>query len=215
MAGYIYIPVPTPEMLEFARAWQEGQLEKQNGQPEESKKEPYEILRNYESGWRKGAVRKFGFGVLRNVTHNDKVYILAHGATLGSRDIGVNRGATRGNGVNEWVGGMYKGYSPKALANVLKKEGLPEQFQDLRVFACGSAIIPPAGAVLSFAQELALAMRVLGYNQIRVTGYMGNVRPSYAIRQISGQPGNYTEGPHKGVEIGSQIFRASEHKVVF
>jgi len=208
MPDYIYIPVPTPEMLEFARTWQEGQQQKGKAR--------YEILRNYDSGWRKGAVRKLGFGVLRKVTPDDKVYILAHGARLGATDIGAKRGAVkiRENGVDKWDGGIKKGYTPKALADVLSSEGLTRQFRHLRVFACGSAIVAP-GAEITFAQELAQELRKLGYTDIQVAGYRGNVKTSYVYRQVSGHPGQFTEGQHKGVDTGSHIFRAKDHREIY
>lgn len=208
MAGYIYIPVPTPEMLNFAREWQAGRQLKG--------KQPYAILRNYERGWRKGAKRKLGFGVLRNVTSADKVYILAHGSSQGPKDIGAERDVRLQN-VNgeEKMVGNYKGYTPEQLANVIDSEGLPKDFIDLRVFACGSAKIPPDALIFSFAHALALLLRNRGFNQIRVTGYPGNVWTSYTNRQIAGKAGMYTEKPHKGITIDAEIYRAKAHKVVY
>jgi hypothetical protein len=206
MAGYIYIPAPTPEMREFAKDWQDGQRRKG--------KTPYVILQNYDSGWRKGFLRAIGRGVLRNVQAADKLYILAHGAALGSRFIGAERGAVK-QGTN-WVGGTLKKYSPDRLAQVMKDEGLKTGFQDLRVFACGSALIKANSAMtISFAGGLKNALVALGYANIRVTGYQGSVRSSYSVRQVPGQMGQYTAGEHKGVEIGGQIYPADTHKVVF
>lgn len=209
MAGYIFIPVATPEMLEFAHNWQQGQQEKG--------KTPYQILHSAESGWQKGARQKLGLGALKCVTAADKVYILAHGAALGSSAIGACRGGEKvaAFGSDQWQGGTLKSYTAAALARLLEKEGLAKHNMDVRVFACGSGNTP-ATATRSFAEELALELRALGYpNGLRVTGYLGSVRSSYSIRQIPHQMGSYTPGHHKGVEIGGEIFPASTHKVVF
>ena len=129
MAGYIYLPVPTTEMLEFAKDWQDGQRAKG--------KTPYQVLKNFQSGWRKGAVRGLGFGVLRNVTAADKLYILAHGNSLGSVKIGAKRGATRAG--LRWTGGTAKKYDSDELAEVLQAEGLTTGFG---TFASSLAAVP-------------------------------------------------------------------------
>src|ERR1700749_3318754 len=85
MAGFIYFPVATEEMIDFAIDWQNGQ--KARGWV------PYPILKNYESGWRKGFVRGIGRGVLRGLSAQDKLFILCHGASEGSSKIGAERGA--------------------------------------------------------------------------------------------------------------------------
>ncbi|HET9646440.1 MAG TPA: hypothetical protein VFP68_24475 [Burkholderiaceae bacterium] len=195
-------------MLEFAETWREGQRAKG--------KTPYELLYNENSGWLKGTRLGLGLGVLKKVTAADKVYIVCHGNPNGSRNIGANRGATRQSsaGIDQWEGGTLKQYDAAGLANLLNREGLPLQFIDLRVFACGSGVVPD-GSAESFAQGLAQAMRALGYRSIRVTGYLGAVRSSYAIRQVPNQLGEYTDDRHKGVEINGEILPAHTHKVVF
>jgi len=210
MASYIYIPVATPEMFNFAVDWQQGQIRKG--------KQPYQILSNNESGLFKGIKRKCKLGVLRNVCVGDKVYILAHGHGSGSSAIGARREATKVKslGVDNWEGGTLKKYTPQALAKVLKDEGLRQGFQDLRVFACGSANIPPKErATASFAQGLAESLRDLGYNSIRVTGYQGMVKTSYAHRSLAARSDQYSPDKHKGVVIGGQILPASTKRVVF
>jgi hypothetical protein len=211
MAGYIFIPVPTPEMLEFAQDWDAGRLAKG--------KQPYTVLRNhFDSGPGKGLARGLGYGVLRNVTSGDKLYILAHGHSLGSTAIGVRRGAKKVIVLAKpsWTGGTMKQYGPDELAAVLEKEGLVKSFVDLRVFACGSANVPAApGVTASFAQGLRDAMRALGYNSVRVTGYEGALRTSYAQQHDPDNFGKFTTSEHKGVEIGGEIFPASTRKIVF
>jgi|GEM_PF-1798019 len=207
MAGYIYLPVATQEMIDFAKDWQNGQTAR--GWV------PYPILKNYESGWRKGFVRGIGRGVLRGLSAQDKLFILCHGASRGSSKIGAERGAKQvyKKGVPEWEGGVMKAYDPDELAVVTEKEGLLKSFVDLRMFACGSALIPATQAK-SFAERYALAMGALGYNHLRVTGYLGAVRSSYATRQV-GMTG-YTQNTHKGVELqDGGIERAANHILVF
>src|SRR5262249_21448385 len=115
MAGYIYLPVPTQEMLNFARDLQPVQIEKG--------KIPYKILHNYETGSLKCILRNSGRGVLRNVVASDKLYVLAHGASKGCRRIGADRGATKvfEAGVEKWEGGVMKSYTPAELDTVIQK----------------------------------------------------------------------------------------------
>ncbi|MGR6838868.1 hypothetical protein ACU5DF_07020 [Aliivibrio wodanis] len=210
MTSYIYIPVATPEMCAFAEDWQQGQIAKG--------KQPYQILSNCESGILKGIKRKAKLGVLRDVSVSDKVYILAHGHGLGSSAIGARRGAKKELklGIENWQGGDLKKYTPLDLAEVLKDEGLRTGFQDLRVFACGSANVPPKeGCTSSFAQGLAEALRECGYNSIKVTGYQGMVKTSYAHRTIAPMSSQFSADKHKGVVIGNQILPASTKRVVF
>ena len=210
MSSYIYIPVATPEMYAFAEDWQQGQIAKG--------KQPYQILSNYEGGILKGIKRKAKLGVLRDVSVSDKIYILAHGHGLGSSAIGARRGAEKELkfGINNWKGGVLKKYTPSELAEILKDEGLRFGFQDLRVFACGSANIPPKeGSTSSFAQGLAGALRERGYNGIKVTGYQGMVKTSYAHRTIASMSSQFSADKHKGVVIGSQILPASTKRIIF
>jgi hypothetical protein len=164
MPGYIYLPVPTQEMLNFADQFRDSQ----NTQG----KERYSILHNYESGWRKGFTRAIGLGVLRNVAAKDKLYVISHGATMGSRFTGARRGAEQQG--NEWKGGEYKKYSPAQLAQVIHKEGLTTSFVRLYLFICGSGLVP-ANQAKSFAEGLATELGGLGYGHIRVVGYLGEV----------------------------------------
>jgi hypothetical protein len=205
MAGYIYLPVATQEMVGFAKDWQAGQ--KARGFV------PYEILKNYEAGWRKGFVRGVGRGVLRNLSAQDKLFVLCHGKARGSNQIGVARGAKLEikAGVGEWEGGRMKAYDPTQLALVTQKEGLLKSFVDLRLFICGSAVTP-AGQGQSFAQRYAVAMGILEYAHLRVTGYLGSVRSDYAQRNLGT---GLTPETHKGVEINGSVQRAANHTLVF
>jgi hypothetical protein len=218
MAGYIFIPVPTPEMIEFAQSWAAGRNAKLANN---ANKQPYQVLCNDNGG--KGYRRQNGLGVLRKLATADKLYILAHGHSLGSVAIGAARGAKRRqqpSGKVEWVGGKLKKYSADELAKLLEDEGLGKTFIDLRVYACGSAIAPTPpgqhpGTTVAFADGLKNAMKARGYNSISVTGYEGALESGYSERHEKGASGQWTKEPHKGVEIKSEWFPAKSHSVVF
>jgi len=208
MAGYIYLPVPTQEMLGFAKDWQVGQ--RAQGFV------PYEILKNYEAGWRKGFVRGIGRGVLRGLSAQDKLFVLCHGRAGGSGEIGAERGAKRAKSAGDhWVGGVMKSYTPAGLALAMKKEELLKSFIDLRMFVCGSAVVP-TGQAQSFAERYALEMGALGYKHLWVTGYLGSVRTNYAPRAL-GRGDGVTPTAHKGVEVRAtgRVERAANHTLVF
>ncbi|MBW5812513.1 MULTISPECIES: hypothetical protein [Yersinia] len=207
MSGYIYLPIPTQEMHDFCDFWTLGQKEKG--------KTPYRILENKHSGVVKKAFRYFD-GVLSNVNPFDKVYILIHGDAFGSSYIGASLGAKKVmvRGSEEWTGGTLKKYSPIELAQLLKKESLPLNFVDLRLYACGSGLIPKKeGITASFAQRLANELRNIGYINIKVTGYLGTLQSVYSIRQLS--PDTVTDTMHKGVYLDYSLKPASLGKIIF
>ncbi|EEJ9029295.1 hypothetical protein TL99_004537 [Salmonella enterica subsp. enterica] len=208
MSGYIYIPVPTPEMITCAKEWVSGQRDKG--------KTPYKILLNPRTGVVKDIYRKFS-GVLSEIHAQNKLYIIIHGAERGSSYVGASRGAvcTLQNGINEWSGGTLKKYIPEEFARHLFKERLTLDFKDLRLFACGSGLIPNKKDIdACFAARLATSMRMLGYSNIQVTGYLGSVTTFYGTRQL--RNGNYTESSHKGVTTSDGfVIPASMAKVTF
>jgi hypothetical protein len=204
MAGYIYLPVPTQEFFEHAKKWTNGLLEKG--------KVPHKLLYNYEQGWRKGFTRRIGLGVLRNVANTDKLYIICHGAGQGSRKIGGERGGTFDG--REWSGGVMKAYTAEQLAKVIESEGLAKSFIDLRVFACGSGLVPPVeGETRSFAEKLKISLVRLGYSRIEVTGYLGSIYANYSNRRLGMV--DYTPDIHKGVIVNGVVWPTSSKKVVF
>ena len=174
MAGitYLYLPVGTAEMLEFANEWN-ADLKTRN-QPE------CPIISNSSSGGSKVMRRLFGNGLLNLIGTSDTLFVIAHGAANGSRQIGAERGATKqynARGILEWDGGQMKSWTAEAFAKHLQKEGLRSDFVDLRLFACGSGLTPET-AKIPFAEALFRALRKLAYARIEVTGYLGATRTS-------------------------------------
>lgn len=210
MSTYIYLPVDTEEMRKLGEDWTSGQKEKG--------KTPYEILT-------RSHTLKNGFGLfgnaLRKVTNSDKLYILAHGYmhrhNSGAVSIGARVGARETrmeNGLTRWQGGKDKQYEPAALAQLLKKEGLPLNFFDLRVFSCGSGLSPDSGEItVSFAQRLADELRNIGYMNISVTGYQGTLQAAYGTRYLNED--EFSSEQHKGILMNGQYKRASLGHIVF
>lgn len=199
MPGYIFLPVPTEQMLEEARYWTQGQ--------EDKGKVPYEVLHNSHSEGLGKAVSRFtSGGCLKGVPADSKLYILLHGAgEPDSRFIGAKR-----------ANGEDKKYTPKEMAALLTKEGLTKQIQAVNVYACGSGMagteMPP------WAERLKLEMNLLGFRDIRVGGYTADVKTSYIYRYIAALTGAvFSDSTHKGAydeKIGGEI-RASATKVIF
>lgn len=209
MPGYIFLPVPSQEMLGIAQDWVEGQ--KAKGKP------GYGILRNYyQEGWKKGALRDIEYGALRNVAANDKLYVMLHGGAMGSKSVGAARGGMNvsPNAAPKWEGGVMKEYTPEGLAKVIEREGLITSFVDLRMYACGSGLMPE-GEAKSFAERLQNALYDRDYKLVRVTGYLGSVKTSYVERLEKGSVDKRTPASHKGIATKDGYFRPKDFKVVF
>ncbi|HWE00359.1 MAG TPA: hypothetical protein VG345_15015 [Bryobacteraceae bacterium] len=195
MAGYIFVPVPTTEMLKFAKQWTDGQTDKG--------KTAYRLLYSVDVGLTKAYRRHFGAGlltggagVLRAVAATDKLYVLTHGNSKGSSRIGEDR-----------ADGTEKYYTPDGFARTLEQEGLIKSFVDLRLYVCGSATVPK-GQSASFAERLKASMRARGYVHLSVTGYHGSVYTEYSSDGKSDEK-------HKITQIGANLMRASTQKVTF
>ena len=105
--GFIFVPIPTPEMEEFVAQWHAGRRQ--------NHKAPYTVLRTPDTGLAKLYRRRHGLGVLRFLQHTDKLYVLAHAYApvrgTGAVAIGNARGANKvftERGQSEWVGGKNK-----------------------------------------------------------------------------------------------------------
>jgi hypothetical protein len=198
---YLYLPVGSPEMTEFADNWNEDL--RQAGKPE------CPVISNESKGGLKVARRLFGGGLLKLVGTTDTLYVITHGAAEGSRYIGADRQVTRvyKYGVPRWEGvnDSEKKWTPEQFAKHLEKEGLGKGFRDLRLFACGSGLTPKS-AKMPFAQALFRALRQAGYAQIEVTGYLGATR----TRGANGTPA--VEFRHGG---GYELVPAAEYTIRF
>jgi hypothetical protein len=187
MSAFIFVLIQNQEAKNDIQAWQKG-LQRKG-------KEAYEVLMNlFPSGPGKGFSRHLGFRCLAKLRPSDKLYVYSHfDGTPGAR-IGTDR--------ND---GSTKSYSATELAALLENEGLPKSFLDLRLYACETGLGDEP-----FALRLKNALVERGYRHIGVTGYLGEVRPSYAFRQTP--DGDYTDQEHKGIDINGYIFRASSFR---
>jgi len=155
LATYIFLPIPTQDLLRYAEKWNKGRIDKG--------KQPYHLL--FHHGINKNIRRTLGMGVLQRVASGDKLYVLAHGH--------VNRKV-----ICAEEGGRQ--FEPDQFAAYLEKEGLRKDFRDLRIFACETSERPETGE-LSFAEELMLSMRKAGYAHVTVSGYSGITNTNYDL----------------------------------
>lgn len=150
MTIYIFLPVPTQEMKDFAI---------------KLRLPPQQVLHNYfTSGMGKGIMRFFG-GCLSSLSPADTLNLICHGATGGSTKTGADRN------------GVLKAYTPEQLAEVIMKEGLPKTFINLKLLICGGALDrnPSSRGKPAFAKGCFDALKARGYGNILVTGYCGDV----------------------------------------
>ena len=155
MTTYIYLPIATQEMKNFASKLNLGSK--------------YTLSNYFLSGNGKAVTRFFG-GCLRSLAAWDELLVICHGSTGGSRFTGVDRN------------GSLKKYDPKQLVRAIEKEGLTKSFIDLKLLICGSGLSPKkrengTDIVLAepFAKRVCDELKNSHYSNIRVTGYLGNV----------------------------------------
>ncbi|WP_444928662.1 hypothetical protein ACJJIF_12375 [Microbulbifer sp. SSSA002] len=191
---YIYIPVNSEEMQEFAKdlatAW---------------KIPVNQILANKVTSGRGKAMYRWVDQCLSKLTAADTLYIVTHGTggadgkVIGAeRSVGnnkqkrvVNRGAVT------WEGGEWKTYTPEELATTLNKEGLPANFVDLHVCACGSGY--DGKKLRPWAQRLRQQMAGT-HKSIQVTGYLGWF--SCSTNKVC-------------IKVGNEFFPMEERSVTF
>ena len=183
MANYIFLPIASHSLRvgsKYFSLWFSHQM----GVCISAVLESY-----YESGWKKGIARRLGHGCLKEITSTDTLYIMAHGYGFpGFRRI-----------VERRDGDELKSYNAEQLANVLFSEGLRLNFRNLHLLSCGSGLmnksVLDSDKVLidsklisknmhknSFARQVCDAMKIKGYSQIQVTGYLGNIHIIPAMR---------------------------------
>ncbi|WP_444907164.1 hypothetical protein ACJJIR_02090 [Microbulbifer sp. SSSA008] len=191
---YIYIPINSDEMQEYA----EG-LAKAWGVPVN------QILANkVTSGFGK-AMYRWVNQCLSKLNPADTLYIVTHGTGAGDGQfIGAERSTSNNkqkkvyvNGMPNWQGGEWKTYTPRQLADTLVKEGLPANFVNLHVCACGSGY--DGEKLRPWAQRLRQAM-VGTYRNIQVTGYRGWFSCSTA---------------RVCIKVGTQFYPLEERAVTF
>jgi hypothetical protein len=208
MAGYIYLPIPAADLLDFAAEWRAGQ--------ERKGKNPYPLLyHNIVGGAAKVFVRKMGFGLLRNLQPADKLYVLMHGASNGPlviADKKLKRDPDSVKAMPRYIGGVQHQYTAHELALILRDEGLPRSFQDLRIFACYSGAYR---GNLPFGLLLREEMRLLRYGHLRVIGYIGETSGEFRKRTSPDDNRKETTGEYKGVTIAGGSYPASTRRVYF
>lgn len=153
MAKYIYLPVPSAEMVELAEDMASAiSIPKTN------------IMANkVEKGVGKAMYRWIN-KCLSDMKSTDTVYILLHGnGRADGKQVGAQRNDTFGDGKS------WKTYTPTQLASTLGKEGLPTSFVDLHLCACGSGY--DGDKLRPWAKRLKDQMST--YSNIKVTGYLG------------------------------------------
>lgn len=198
MKSYVFVPVPTIELN--ARALDLVNTCKPTAPN-------IRVLKNFwNEGRLKGVSRALG-GCLKHVGSADVVYLLAHGAgESNSTHIGNRRHVQKGG---DWtIDGTLKSYDMTQLASVLEKEGLRKNFRDLHMLTCGSGLQgsmnDPTDTPL--AKRLQQAMYALGYADIVVTGYQGDVN-------VTGFSGWFKVNRQKEPPIG--MLPANDFKVSF
>lgn len=148
MTTWIFLPVPTQEMKNFASKLNLG---------------PSRTLHNqFVSGAGKGITRFLG-GCLNGVEPWDELLLICHGATGGAPFTGAQRSAHD-----------LKKYDPAGLAKVIQAEGLTKSFVNLKLLICGGGL-HRKGTGGAFAELTFQALRQAGYANVQVTGYLGDV----------------------------------------
>ncbi|MCO1334624.1 hypothetical protein MO867_09760 [Microbulbifer sp. OS29] len=191
---YIYIPINSSEMQEYAQ-----ELAKAWNIPVN------QILANKFSSGVGKAMYRWVNQCLSKLTAADTLYVVTHGTGAGDGQfIGAERSSSDSkqkkvymNGMPHWEGGEWKTYSPQQLANTLVKEGLPINFVNLHVCACGSGY--DGEKLRPWAQRMHQAMAAT-YRNIRVTGYRGWF--SCSTNRVC-------------IKVGSQFYPLEERAVTF
>lgn len=186
----IYLPVAAADVLGIANDW--------NTEAVRAGKPGFTIITNSSTGFAKTGRRLFGGGMLKMVPSTEKLYVMIHG----DGNDGDNTFRVAGQRSN----GKWREYSPENLARHLEKEGLSKAHQDLRLAACNGGRPDSVGD--SFASILKLWMAHLGYHNLTVYAYHGEI---LNIR------GEFSDGSfHKLTSMtGDAYFRLSSQREAF
>ncbi|WP_444920156.1 hypothetical protein ACJJID_14940 [Microbulbifer sp. CnH-101-G] len=165
--SYIYIPINSDEMQEYAKSLAGAWNIPVN-----------QILANKVTSGIGKAMYRWVDKCLSKLRPEDTLYIVTHGT--GAPDgqmIGAERSVGKNvqkkvyvNGMPKWTGGEWKTYTPAELASTLIKEGLPANFVNLHVCACGSGY--DGENLRPWAQRLLQRMATT-HGSLQVTGYRG------------------------------------------
>ena len=118
----------------FAKSWQRGAAGK--GGLAQS-------LKNFEEGFRRFLARyRSGVATALSVGAGQTLYGCSHGSQR--RETLTSAGQRCLHGTAFKMEAWTKVYNPDQLAEVMEKEGLLKSFVDLRLFVCGSAVVPGA-----------------------------------------------------------------------
>ena len=175
--NYIFHPEATEEHELKAASWQAGRRQNNRTVPV--------VLTS-----RHSLLARFGIqqtAPLAQLTPNDTLYINAHGAP------GDDKVSQTYNDGRECE------YSARALALLLQREGLPQNFIRIKMYSCGSAVggngRPP------FAAQLKQELLRLGYVHVQVYGYAGLTSTDYWVASPDGGL-TFDQGTHR---VGSLL----------
>jgi hypothetical protein len=197
MSLYIFLPIPTAEQTTIANQIVSNCKSQGSEVPT--------ILRNvFDYGIGKGLARAFGGGCLRKLTSSDELWFLTHGTgAAGARTCGAERNlvkdkdgqyVTKTNVKFYQKSTVWKAYTPPLVAKLLLNEGLPKGFKNLHMLNCGGGLRGSDNTEVSlpYAERVQKALKLLGYNKVKVTGYLGDIRAgrdSFMVHQGSATVG--------------------------
>lgn len=134
--------------------------------------------------------------VLRGLGDRDKLYLVGHSEAAV-------------DGILYRFGDGHSLMTPRAIAEALKDAELGAGFRDLRLFVCEGACPPPGGGA-STAERLVLALVSLGFRNVELSAYRGNI----GIWDASGNA--FEDGKHhNAVWLGDTRIRASDVRQTF
>ena len=174
MAIYIYLPVPGPQMISLSRM-------------------VAKTLGGTVISATSVIARRSGHGCLARLHPSDTLFIFTHGAgradtaTIAAKQNGWLPGQrqTFNEASDHWEGGVFKAFTTEQLAEDLRQEGLPLNFMDVRVLACGGGYAGTLSPwVARFCTKLART-----HVFVEVTGYQGFVHISPGSIRVEDKSG--------------------------